>query len=510
MEKTKNFFNKIYKIIAYTAIFLLLVLVNYCHILSKTENISVNLTYILFVVVELIIFVLINKVFFNKLEKMKIQILTVTFIVLFCFMEIVSVYYFRVKYNWDFKWIMDSAMDIATTGTTQNIYYFKIFPNNLGALIVVTIWLKIFSGNVMGAYILNIISVLLAVIFSVLTAKKIGGEKLALNTIILLFLCAPLYLYSPIIYTDTLSVAIPVMTLYFWILAEENKTKSNVKHYMYLVFMVIISVIGYCIKPVAAIVFVAIIIDSVFSNKKVFKDIMISLILFICLTMSYNKVTAKFILKDNRKNDLEFPTTHWIMMGLGLPESEGGTAIGYGAYSQKDADFTSISGSYTEKKNKNIEEIKLRIKNFGTKGYLKFLYNKFKYVWNDGTYYALSLIGWDTLNTNSIPYRYVLGEKSNIFRNSMTYLNNALFIFIIVGLCVDVFSKKKKAIIRILGISLVGIAIFLLVWEARSRYIFFLIPVFAILGAIGIENICNCIKFRTKEEVKVLDVGKEK
>ena len=121
MEKTKNFFNKIYKIIAYTAIFLLLVLVNYCHILSKTENISVNLTYILFVVVELIIFVLINKVFFNKLEKMKIQILTVTFIVLFCFMEIVSVYYFRVKYNWDFKWIIDSAMDIATTGTTQNI-----------------------------------------------------------------------------------------------------------------------------------------------------------------------------------------------------------------------------------------------------------------------------------------------------------------------------------------------------------------------------------------------------
>ena len=64
------------------------------------------------------------------------------------------------------------------------------------------------------------------------------------------------------------------------------------------------------------------------------------------------------------------------MMGLGKPESEGGTAIGYGSYSQKDADYTATSGNYEEKKEANVREIKERLRNYGLKGYLHFLYKK--------------------------------------------------------------------------------------------------------------------------------------
>ena len=64
-----------------------------------------------------------------------------------------------------------------------------------------------------------------------------------------------------------------------------------------------------------------------------------------------------------------------------------------------------------------------------------------------------------------------------------------LFFAIIVGIIIDLLKKERTREIRILGISIVGIAIFLLVWEARSRYIYFLIPIFIILGAYGICNI---------------------
>ena len=73
-------------------------------------------------------------------------------------------------------------------------------------------------------------------------------------------------------------------------------------------------------------------------------------------------------------------------------------------------------------------------------------------------------------------------------------MNNALFILIVTGFFIDIKKKKDNQISRILGISIVGIALFLMLWEARSRYIYFLIPVFCILGAMGLTNISNITK----------------
>ena len=435
--------------------------------------------------------VLLNKCVFNKIKEKRLIWLILLIAGLFLALEIITVAYFKVQYNWDFKCLMESAMRIATSIKPKELGYFKVYPNNIGALIIVTIVLKIFGGNVNAAYALNIVLVFLSFIFAVLSANKIGGIKLALNTAIVFLLTAPIYLYTPIIYTDTLSIAFPVMTLYFWLLMKQNKDISKIKYYLSLVAMVIASCIGFCVKPVAAIIFVAIIIDSIFTHKKIVKDILIAIVLFVVLVMSYNKVTAKVILRDNRKNDMEIPTTHWIMMGLGKPESDGGTAIGYGSYSQRDVDFTITSGNYSEKREANIKKIKERLRDFGVKGYICFLYQKGKYIWNDGTYYSLKLIGWDTLNKSSVLYQYVLGEKSEPFVESMTYWNNIVFVLIVLGFAIKLKRKENVQEFRVLGISIVGIAMFLLLWEARSRYVYFLIPVFCLLAAMGLTNIIN-------------------
>lgn len=486
-DKIKSIFNKSYKIIAYIAIIVMLILINYYHIFGEK-----TVKNIIGIIIGIILMLLINKFIINKLSDKGSKRCIIVLLVLFLILSYLSVYYFRVKYNWDFKWIMDSSKDIANTGTTMNQYYFKIFPNNWGALIVTTLAMKLFFGSEVGAYIANIAFIFASVIFAVLSAKKMGGNKLALNTLILLIGCAPLYLYSPIVYTDTLSVAFPIGTFYFWLCAKENKEKSNKKYYINLLIMTIMGVIGYCMKPVAIIVLIAIIIDYIFTkiNKKTLKSLCIVIVTSVILITLFNKVGEAVLIKDNRKNELEFPITHWIMMGLNKPESEGGTSIGYGAYSQDDADYTSTSGNYNEKKSANILKIKERLNDFGVSGYIDFLFKKFKYVWNDETYYALSLIGWDTLNTNSIPYKLVLGDNSYVFfRPYMRHFNNMLFFAIIVGIIIDLLKKERTREIRILGISIVGIAIFLLVWEARSRYIYFLIPIFIILGAYGICNI---------------------
>ncbi len=491
IDKVKRLMGKSYTIVAITSVLMVLLLINFYHITS--DNIVRN---VFFILISIGIIFLINKFVIDKLKDKNIKKCIIVLLIIFALFEILSVIYFRVEYNWDFKWLMDSSKDLATKGVTDNVYYFKIFPNNWGALLITTFAMKLTFGTEIGAYAINIIFIFLAALFSVLSAKKIGGNKLALNVCILLIGCAPLYLYSPIVYTDTLSLLFPVATLYLWLLVKENRTTNIKKSYILTFAMAIVGAIGYCIKPVAAIILVAIIIDEFFTNlnKETIKKIALIGVTVIIIMKSFNFICEKYIIDDKRGNDLEFPMTHWIMMGLNKPESEGGTSIGYGAYSQKDADYTAESGNFEKKKEANILKIKERLHEYGKLGYLQFLFNKFKYVWNDGSYYAVNLIGWDTLNKTSTPYKLIVDEKSNgLFRNYMTDFNNYMFFIIMAGTIVEVIKKKNSQEMRIMGISIVGIALFLLLWEARSRYIYFLIPVFCIYSAYEFNNVIEII-----------------
>ena len=296
----KKLLSNSYKVIAYFAIIVVLLLINYTHIFNA--SIIKN---IVFIIVGLVIATVINIFVIDKLKDKTINIIIVSLIGLLMVLGIASVFYFRVEYNWDFGWVMKSAKEIATTGTTQNQYYFKMFPNNWGVLIITTLSMIMTNGHELGAYIINIIFILLAGIFATLLAKKIGGNKLALNTILLIIGCAPLYLYAPIVYTDTMAVTFPVMTLYFWLNSNEYKEKSKKRYYANICMMIVSEIIGYCIKPVAGIVLVAIIIDEIFTNlnKETLKKLCITVLLSMLLIGSFNMIGEKVIIKDKKKND---------------------------------------------------------------------------------------------------------------------------------------------------------------------------------------------------------------
>lgn len=500
-DKILSIIQNSYKAIAYIAIIFTLVLINYDHIITDTK--LETLKVIIWIIIGTIILVTLNKLVINKIKEKKLLIMTVIGLIVFLILEIISYIFFKVEYNWDFKWLMETALDLAQTGNSDTLYYFKIFPNNIGALVLITIAVKLFNANIIGAYVLNITFIFLAALFTVLVARKIGGEKLGLNAMILLLGFMPMYLNTPIVYTDSLSIAFPIATLYFWIIAKEKKEKSKKKYYLFLTIVAILGVLAYYIKANSAIVFVAIIIDSIFTNKKMLKDSLLLLLIFILLMLLGNIFIEKYLIQDKRKNDMEYPLTHYLMIGVGLPTTEGGTAIGYGAYSEIDAHFTSVQPTYQAKKEANIKVLKERLENFGFYGYIKFLLKKFNYVWNDGTYYVLSVIGWDTINTKSILYRVVLGDLSEKFvRPYMTYYNNVIFILLLYLSIKNFIDKNDDDIVRITGISIVGIAIFLLFWEARSRYVYILMPLFCILGAKGINEISNNSKLCILKNIK--------
>lgn len=476
---------KSYKCIAYIAIILMLSVIIFNNFLEN-KTIFNNLKQIVFITVLIGLFIVLNKILLNKISDKAKKIIVSIILITFLILEIISVMYFKVERNWDFKWVMDTAEDLTKIGSTDKLHYFQVFPNNIGALTIITLSMWITNGAEIGAYIANIMFVFLSAIFAMLASKKIGGYKLAINTLLIMLLCCPIYLYTPIVYTDTLSIFIPVATLYFWLLAKETNNTS--KKYIYWGILSILSVIGYSLKPVAMIVYIAIIIETILCNRKYIKQLAVSLILFIILLVSYNTAEEKIIIKNS---PWTYPYTHWIMMGLNKPESEGGTSIGWGAYSAEDNEYTGVQPSVELKKEANIKRIKERLSEFGFRGYIEFLFNKFEYVWNDGTYYVFNKIGWDTINKDTILYEYIIGEKSNyIIKPFLSNLHQFMMIIILIVIITDIKNKDDESI-RVMGISMVGIAIFLLFWEARSRYIYFLIPIFCILSAYGIYKVSN-------------------
>ncbi len=129
MDKIKDIITNAYKLIVYIIAFLLFSAILYFNIVSNKTS---GLGFTLLGVILLGIFIfLINKFVINKINKKMDNIITIALLIIFLILEILAVVYFRVEYNWDFKYIMETAKQLYETNTTENLYYYQLYPNNI-------------------------------------------------------------------------------------------------------------------------------------------------------------------------------------------------------------------------------------------------------------------------------------------------------------------------------------------------------------------------------------------
>ena len=129
MDKIKDIITNAYKLIVYIIAFLLFSAILYFNIVSNKTSV---LGFTLLGVILLGIFIfLINKFVINKINKKMDNIITIALLIIFLILEILAVVYFRVEYNWDFKYIMETAKQLYETNTTENLYYYQLYPNNI-------------------------------------------------------------------------------------------------------------------------------------------------------------------------------------------------------------------------------------------------------------------------------------------------------------------------------------------------------------------------------------------
>ena len=180
-----------------------------------------------------------------------------------------------------------------------------------------------------------------------------------------------------------------------------------------------------------------------------------------------------------------FPITHWMMMGLNQNST--------GGWNGEDVNYTSTFDNKKLAKSGTVSVIKERLQEMGLPGYLNFLWRKLKRLCCDGTMnFGTSTGDWFDVvffpkNSVSAPlFRSIYYNNGAYFGYLYTGLN-LLWYFIMISclLAAAININRPDLVSTWLGISILGVFWFELLFEAQARHLYSSLPIFVVYGCLG-------------------------
>lgn len=437
-------------------------------------------------------------IFYNLFKiKRKIQNIslkkTIIFLILYyiivSILQFIVLKYLSVNPNWDFGVVFDSAVNYANNGIRANATYpeyFQYFPNNIMLFIIEVIFIKI--GNLFGikaiisCCIMNILFIDLALLLLFLVLRKKYDNMIGIIGLIISFFFIPIFLYTPIFYSDTISLFIPLLILLLYLYIDDNK-----KNYIIFACLGFILFLGWQIKLSSIFILIAILFDYILNHKKIILNLLLMISVFIISTILF-----KTLIVNNKKFEFQqneygsYPFTHWIMMGVEDIEKDNSGRNSFGGYSSEDYDLSRKFTTGKEAIPFNINEYLNRVNKMGIIKYSEFLIRKSVNVWTDGYYFADTKLSLKPRNSDNIIRNFMFqNEKTKFLMINLTQSVQYVFIlFLIIGSIFKLKDNNYK--FDYLRLTILGLFIFFLFWEARSRYIFNYIPIFILIIIEGV------------------------
>lgn len=472
------------------------VLKNHTELYYKTPN------YIL-IVASIILVGICCLLLVSPFRKMKLQISDRKFILLIgvCFLAIFGVQLFITSNiwfytGWDVKMIVNDAMNITSNNTNEvTAWYYSTYPNNLVLVYVLSLILKFGKIFLSEPYIavlwVNCFSVCISLFLAILCIFKLTKSRRV--TVLGMCIGACLIALSPWIvipYSDTLGMVFPVLCLFLYLYIE--------KYYLKCLLCAISAAIGFLIKPTVIIIFIAICIvelcrifaDLTQENFQ-YKSIVALMLAIVLFFLSANgiKKLVYYIDETEFNESIEFSMEHYFMMGTNV-EANGG-------YASEDVSLSYSFADAKQRKKNNIDVAISRIKEMGPIGYVKHLIRKNISTYNDGTFY------WGKEGTFFDITFVREGKFPDVLKNlyykdgenfgKFCTVEQIIWFYVLICICFCFLSKKSTGEILI-SIGLIGVSVFLLLFEARSRYLLIYSPLYITLASIGISKLSLFIK----------------
>lgn len=450
------------------------------------------------VLVTFIIFIYLTKKV--QISKRVSTILNVCLGIMFMLVFLVNVKIcecIHIAQGWDVSCVVGTAYELHKGIPIGDADYYSLCPNNVPITFVLY---KLFSlaDSIKGFPYVNdflwviVICALVSIAgyLTCITVKKISKSfSVTIITFILYVGCVGFTPWKTVPYTDMFSILFPILCINLYVFGYYSERKWKKYVLWFLIFS--IGFIGTLIKPTVFIVPIAIalseVIQGAFHWSEKWKELLIKIALIVVALIMYSGIKS-FVYKDvgyEQNKEIQLTAMHYLMMGLN-EDSTGSFAAG----------DVAISGNVPlleDRTDKQIEVIRERLEEKGFGGYLNFLLRKMVMTFNDGTF------GWgrEGVYTNNVYPVYSDGayvhfvqkvfvpelEYSSYF-NTYSQTIWLLIIFCIPGFCL--MEKQKKEVCLSILVSVVGVIFYLMLFEARARYLICFLPILILMSGMGV------------------------
>ena len=432
--------------------------------------------------------------------------------------------------GWDVS-IVSGVADWVWIGTGEigELFYFSQYTNNVAIVYVLAViswtvsWLELKVAFYLALILADCVLISLAGIFAALSVKRLtGSRKWGLFSFVLFFCLTGINPWMVVPYTDTYSILFPVLTFYLYLCAKDaDKPAAECALW---VLLGLSGLVGYLIKPSAVIVLIAVVCYELLllvTVKGRWKKTALHFVMLLAAwAVSHGIWLHMLDYTGSRLNeDLKFSYTHYLMMGLN-EES-------VGAYNGDDYAFSSRQPDQETRRRENLRVAKERLSEYGLTGYPIFMMRKLLVNYNDGTF------AWEKegdfeqspCNNEETPV-HVLVRR--LFRRGTDWYGyyatfaQGIWILLLIFVPASAFRRREACCGEtrqdrfgrretrrgggeitdgecVLWISLIGSFLFVMLFEARARYLYNMTPVLIICGTLGFrkwQERIECAVFR--------------
>lgn len=403
-------------------------------------------------------------------------------------------------HDWDFFVIFRNSLHLGGQSftnlpmTEDELLYYLRYPNNqFFGMIYNTVFapFKSHFSLILATTTVAAIFTSLSVLAGSLLIKKISDIKMALIYNIVAFGFVPFYIYGAQLYTDTASLPFTIFGLLFMVYALKADKTSRMT--LWWVVSCLTVFLGFSIKPTVFIPMIAVFCFLILNRK--WKKLLIMLPIAVLLFVGVHQGVKTYIatepaFSEEANERYNLPMIHWVTMSFDPINRYGGFNPDVLAYSQSFTDVQSKKEGLTRRFVDNLKEM-------GVTGVLVQLGRKIMYTWFNGD---LSGFFYTYRHSNPFVFRYFdwtsfAPEEGNITGWLLLKAAQTLYWLAIVPLMwYEIFLgifKKHKTEWFIVGLSMVGLTGFLLLWEANSRYLYNFAPVILVLATMGLVDFIN-------------------
>ncbi len=425
--------------------------------------------------------------------------------------------------GWDSAMVEEWSYGMVHGGADSETlsWMINLYPNNSLLVAALTRWYELcaavgITGRATGAVLITAMAMTAAFAIGYLTTRRVAGPTAGYVYAVLLTPFLAVSPYAAVAYSDTIGMLFPITIIYLFVRLLDAD-RLWVRGLLWLGIGVVFH-LGYQVKPTVLFALLAVIGGGIavtnwrrWTRPDLVRRATAAVALAAGVGVSVvgsNLLISPFgFAPEGEEVEHAMPFTHFLNMGAVRVETPYGTHR-WGGYNHPDV-VEMINLPPEERSEHAVDSYLQRVEAMGPYGYAEFLNDKGNWVFGDGSFFAYGEgtmsapdPGWvrndarstairDWVNLHGAHYPTVLLGWQVLWLAVLV-----LLVAPVVAWPRGMFNLPSAA----MRLSLVGLLVFLLLFEARPRYLYLYLPVFVALSSLTAVRVAGTLRRRSAPE----------